>query len=57
MSMPEPSPEVKAMIRSFVSIQREKYGEDWKEKLSAEMAAKATPFVEALLSLRKDAPK
>lgn len=52
-----PSPEVKVIISDFVRIQREKYGDDWKEKLSAEVAAGAAPFVNALLSLRKDAPK
>ena len=45
----EPSPEVKATIRSFVDIQRAKYGDDWKEKLSAEMAAKTAPQITALL--------
>lgn len=57
MSLPEPSPEVKAVLRSFVAIQREKYGDDWKTKLSAEMAAKTAPLIEGLLSLRKDTPK
>lgn len=57
MSAPEPSPEVKAMIRNFVAIQREKYGDDWKAKLSAKMAAETAPLIEGLLSLRKDTPK
>lgn len=49
----EPSPEVKEMIRRFVQVQRLKYGPDWKKVLSAEMAAKATPFVNALLAFRR----
>lgn len=57
MSALEPSPEVKAVIRNFVAIQREKYGDDWKAKLSAEMAAKTAPLIEGLLSLRKDTLK
>lgn len=55
--IPEPSPEVKAVIRNFVAVQREKYGENWKEILSAKMAAEAEPFVSALLALRDRAKK
>ena len=39
------SPEVKDTIRAFVAAQRKKYGEDWKSKLAAEMAAKTAPVV------------
>ena len=46
------SPEVKDTIRAFVAAQRKKYGEDWKSKLAAEMAAKTAPVVERLLTLR-----
>lgn len=50
---PMPSPEVKAIIKKFVEIQKEKYGDDWKEKLSAEMAASTTPFLLFLRDLGK----
>jgi hypothetical protein len=53
----DPSPEVKAMIGQFVRVQREKYGDDWKEKLSAEMAQQTAPFIERLLDLRDAAVK
>jgi len=49
----EPSPEVKAILKSFVAVQKEKYGDDWKKKLASEMAAKTAPVVHALLSMRK----
>lgn len=49
----EPSPEVKEMISKFVQVQRLKYGPGWKEILAAEMAAKATPVVNAILALRR----
>jgi hypothetical protein len=50
---PPPSPEVKAAIKKFVDLQREKYGPDWKKILAAEMAAKTAPVLEALLKLGK----
>jgi hypothetical protein len=50
---PEPSPEVKAIIREFCDIQRAKYGPDWKKILAKEMAEKSKPFLEALLKLQK----
>jgi hypothetical protein len=52
-STPEPSPEVKAILKEFCDIQRAKYGPDWKKNLAAEMAAKSAPFLEELLKLRK----
>lgn len=36
MSIKPPPPEVRAIIKRFVEIKREKYGPDWKEKLSDE---------------------
>lgn len=49
----EPSEEVKAVIREFVRVQRERYGENWKDVLAAEMAAKTAPVVDMLLKLKK----
>lgn len=54
---PEPSPEVKAIIAEFVEVQKAKYGPDWKEKLSASMAAKSSPFIEGLLAAHRKATK
>jgi len=44
----KPSPEVKQAIREFVRVQREKYGDDWKERLSAEMTNEAMPVLRLL---------
>lgn len=52
----EPSPELKALIRKFVELQRVKHGPDWKNKLSAEMAAITAPVFTALMNMRKDKP-
>lgn len=38
-SVPTPSPEVKAILKTWVALQKEKYGENWKEILAKEMAA------------------
>ncbi|UGY15147.1 hypothetical protein HAP48_0042585 [Bradyrhizobium septentrionale] len=54
---PEPSDEVKAILREFVAIQKAKYGPDWKKKLSAEMAAKSRPFIDALLAAHRKDPR
>lgn len=53
---PNLSPEAKAYIAEFVRIQREKYGEDWKKILAAEMAAKTAPVMEAFLKLQRTRP-
>lgn len=45
-----PSPEVRALLKSFCDRQREKYGPDWKEKLAAEQTA---PVISALLNLTR----
>ncbi|WP_287122108.1 hypothetical protein [Mesorhizobium sp.] len=47
----EPSPEVKAILRSYVEVQREKYGENWKEIKAAEMAAKTAPVIGRLFDV------
>jgi hypothetical protein len=52
-SRPTPSPAVRAMLSEFVRINRERYGENWKEIVAKEMAAKTAPVLEALLKLRK----
>lgn len=49
----EPSPEVKAILREFFAKQREKYGENWKSILAAEMTEQTAPVINALLSLVK----
>lgn len=36
--MNQPSSEVKAIIKEWVDMQRDKYGPNWKEILSKEMA-------------------
>ena len=52
-----PSPEVKAVFKTFVDIQREKYGPDWKEKLSKEMAAQSVKTLGPLLVAWQKAQK
>lgn len=46
-----PSPELKALIKSWTQLQKEKYGENWKEILAKEMSTKmlANPFMEQLI--------
>lgn len=44
-----PSPEVRAILKSFCDKQREKYGPDWKAKLAAEMTEASLPYLNALL--------
>lgn len=34
-----PSAELRELLRKWVAIQKEKYGDDWKNKLAKEMAA------------------
>jgi len=48
-----PSPELKALIKEFCQIQREKYGPDWKAILAKEMADKSAPVVEGLLKVMR----
>lgn len=57
MSAEEPGPEVKAILGDYVRAQREKYGEDWKAKKAAEMAAEMSPTLNALFDalMRKKA--
>lgn len=54
---PEPSPEVKAILRAYVAKQREKYGEDWKAIKAAEMAAQTAPAVHKLFDLLRQVQK
>lgn len=56
-SQTTPSPEVRAILGAFCKKQREKYGEDWKKKLSKEMAEQTAPVIEKLLNLRKQCQK
>lgn len=44
-----PSPEIKSILKEFVRINREKYGEDWKNILAKEISSKSVPFIDALL--------
>jgi hypothetical protein len=39
MNLPTPSSELKKLIRTWVAIQKEKYGDDWKNKLAKELSA------------------
>jgi hypothetical protein len=48
VTRPDPSPEVKAILRAWCEQQRVKYGPDWKEKLAAEMAPPAAKLYKAL---------
>jgi len=47
----KPSPEVRAILKQFCDIQREKYGPDWKRILAKEMTEKTAPVIDKLLSL------
>lgn len=49
----EPSPEVRAVLREFCKIQREKYGPDWKRIFAKEMTEKTAPYIDAILKLGK----
>lgn len=49
----EPSPEVRAIIKKFVEVNREKYGPDWKKIVSKQMADASRPYVEAILKMGK----
>lgn len=55
--MTEPSPEVKAILKSYCVKQREKHGEKWKEIVSKRLAEESTaqiwPIIEALQKMRK----
>lgn len=51
--MAEPSPEVKAIIREFCRVNREKYGPDWKRIVAQQMAKASEPYVEAILNMGK----
>lgn len=53
MTRPKPSPEVRAMLAEFARINREKYGENWKEIVAKEIAERTAPVLSALLKLRK----
>lgn len=53
---PTPSPEVRAMLAEFVRLNREKYGENWKEIVAAEIAEKSALVIAGLTKLRKDRP-
>lgn len=39
MNLPTPSSELKKLIRTWVATQKEKYGDDWKNKLAKELSA------------------
>jgi hypothetical protein len=50
---PAPSPEVRAMLAEFARINRERYGENWKEIVAKQVAESTAPVLSALLKLRK----
>lgn len=37
MSTPSLSPELKELFRKWIALQKEKYGDDWKNKLAKEL--------------------
>jgi hypothetical protein len=48
---PEPSPEVRAILKEFCRLQREKYGPEWTRILAKEMAEKTAPYAHAILNM------
>lgn len=50
---PEGQAAAKELIKEFVKIQKDKYGDDWKSILTKEMTDKSMPFVTALFKLQK----
>jgi hypothetical protein len=53
VSRPTPSPEVRAMLAEFARVNRERYGENWKEIVAKQVAESTAPVLSALLKLRK----
>jgi hypothetical protein len=53
MTLPPPSPEVKAILKEWCDMQREKYGPDWKNILAKEMSERTGPVIDALLQATK----
>lgn len=49
MSIAEPSPEVRAVLRKFCEVNEAKFGPDWKAKLAAQMAERSAPVVQGLI--------
>lgn len=49
----EPSPEVKALIKEFCRVEREKHGPEWKKILAKQMAKASEPYVKAILNMGK----
>lgn len=50
----DPHKDAKALLKSWCDMQREKYGENWKEIKAKEMAEETMPAINAILSLRKE---
>jgi len=50
----DPHKEAKALIKSWCDIQREKYGENWKEAKAKEMTEQMMPTINAILDLGKE---
>ena len=51
--MAEPSPEVKALLKEWCRVEREKYGPDWKKIVAKQMADASMPYVNAILQMGK----
>ena len=49
--------EVKKILKSWCDMQREKYGDNWKEIVAKQMTEKTAPTIEKLLKLRKQNDK
>jgi hypothetical protein len=48
-----PSPEVKAIMKEWCEMQRQKYGPDWKRILAKEMTEQTMPLIEKLFPEKK----
>ncbi len=57
MAPPKPTPEVKAILSEWVRIQRERHGENWKEIVAKDMAAKTAPTLERLMTVLRSGAK
>ena len=53
MSKPDLSPEIKALIKQWCDMQKEKYGENWKEILAEKMAKETMKKLQPLFELQR----
>jgi hypothetical protein len=50
--LPEPSPEVKEVLKKFVKTQKRKLGANWKQKLAKECADETVQALAPVLSIK-----